>query len=62
MNYIIHKNSREEIKDFPTYGKYYNSRYGYLVLTIDLKVIFFYCDYNTNELYYEDVTEDYNIM
>jgi len=64
--YIRHKNSREEIGDFPAYGKHYNSIYGYLVLTIDKRVIFFYYDYSklsdSNELYYEDVTDDYEII
>ena len=59
--YIIHKNSKEEIYDFPAYGKHFNSQYGYLILTIDLRVIFVSSNH-IDGVQFEDVTNDYHIM
>ena len=57
---IEHKNSGEIFDEFPVYGKHnHTAHYGYLVVTDDLEVLFFYiCD---EMVAYQNVTEYYNI-
>ena len=56
----------EIISKFPHYGKHDlgGSRYGYLVLTKDLRVLYFYLsNYNeSSEIEFEDVTNNFEIM
>jgi hypothetical protein len=56
---IEHKNSGEIIDSFPKYGKHYMSMYGYIVLTADKKVLFFY--QVEDSMTYEDLTVFYNV-
>lgn len=57
---IIHKNSGQVVEDFPWYGKFHYSMYGYLMLTPDNFVYFIYIqDENIN---YSDVTDEYEII
>lgn len=57
---IIHKNSREVIDIFPSYGKYHFGIYGVLVLTTNKKVSFIYC--SDNMTFFDDVTDEYEII
>lgn len=59
---VRHNNSLEEIELFePSYGKHWNSIYGYLVLNPNDTVSFFYSDSN-GEIRHEDVTGQYEIL
>lgn len=62
MKTITHKLSNESfnINDLPCYSKHYNSMYGYLVLTNDKRILVFLSSFNES-VYYEDVTEEYDI-
>jgi hypothetical protein len=58
---IVHKNSEEEITEFPSYGKYYGI-YGFIIVTFDMQVVFFFEDNSEcSNVNYEYVTENYNI-
>lgn len=58
--FIIHKNSREIIKEFPSYTKT-GMGYGDIVLTWDRRVLFMYQDTNSDGVMWEDVTVEYEI-
>ena len=56
---IVHKNSEEEFTEFPAYGEYYYSMYGYLQVTWDKMVLFFFIE--SEDISYVDLTDKYTI-
>lgn len=59
MYVIRHKNSEEVISTFPGRAKRY-SMYGYIILTHNLKILFFF--EIDGFIYYEEITDEYEIQ
>ena len=63
---IQHKYNKKIIEKFPSYGKYYYSIYGYLIVTCDNRVLFFYPMSEAvkieNTIEVEDITNEYIII
>lgn len=59
MYAIRHKNSGEIISSFPSLTKRF-SIYGFVVLTYDLRIQFYYS--NNDEEHFEDITDEYEII
>lgn len=58
---VVRKSNGEEVTHFPNYGKHNHVvHYGYLVLTNNLQVLFFY--HNDDEISLENVTHEYHIV
>lgn len=60
---IKNRNSLEIFSVFPTYGKHSigGADYGYLVVTNELRVLYFYADYSGGytSVEYSDVTDNF---
>jgi len=63
---IKHKNSTEIISEFPNYGQHYNGMYGDLIVTHEMKILFYFVDYHVgeggSELASYDVTDEYEFI